>query len=369
MGKFNFKQSFYSQDHSDIDFIRNVDSLLTTEDLFIRAVPFYSNRTLKELFSLPRRTNRQINHIANWKHVDLFQLTYDPYHNSEINPLTGKFFTYSNTGYPDIHVAVTLENTDFFHKHLLATISGLYPLAMMTFLTHKKFRNLIAQFQESNNLSEVLIKKASHRFRVPEENNNDRIISSISWLGMEFREAFNYIYEQNGWFQSLQFQAKRNNYALADISLTRQGVLKTDGMFEQVFNSFIIPTCKTLHENTVIFGNRSRRDNKTLSVKPLAINFESEQFSDVSENAKFIKAMRGFKTASVSVLHGNPYLHLSITDYYDGSNFEVWVLNPKQIFIVPQLKGSVYAIKRLVNHIFDTYAEGEVVDAAGGCAI
>jgi len=37
-------------------------------------------------------------------------------------------------------------------------------------------------------------------------------------------------------------------------------------------------------------------------------------------------------------------------------------LSPKIIAIVPQMKGSVAAIERLVNHIFDSYAEGKIVD-------
>jgi len=70
--------------------------------------------------------------------------------------------------------------------------------------------------------------------------------------------------------------------------------------------------------------------------------------------------MRKLPSSSVSILHGNPYVHLSILDYKDGSVFDIWVLSPDVITIVPQMKGTVAAIKRVINYIFDSYAEGQI---------
>jgi hypothetical protein len=36
------------------------------------------------------------------------------------------------------------------------------------------------------------------------------------------------------------------------------------------------------------------------------------------------------------------------------------VLDEQQVVIVPQLKGTVASIKRLINHVFDDYAEGHL---------
>jgi hypothetical protein len=37
-------------------------------------------------------------------------------------------------------------------------------------------------------------------------------------------------------------------------------------------------------------------------------------------------------------------------------------LSPRELIIVPQLKGTVAAIRRLVSHVFDNYAEGSIED-------
>jgi hypothetical protein len=139
-------------------------------------------------------------------------------------------------------------------------------------------------------------------------------------------------------------------------------LVRCDYLYEQVFRSFVMPICKIHHENYNLFSRRARRDNPTLAVRPLVITFDPGQFDDTSENQKFIRALRLMRTASISVLHGNPYIHVTAVDYFDGSAFDVWVVDSREVVLVPQMCASVGAIKRLVNHIFDTYAEGEVAD-------
>jgi hypothetical protein len=186
---------------------------------------------------------------------------------------------------------------------------------------------------------------------------------------MSLEEAFAWVHENDGWFQSIQFEAKDTmGRVCAEVLLTRSGVVRADRLFGQAFRGFLQPICKNHYENVILFSGRSRRDNARLLSKPLTIAFNAAQFAEATENAKFIQAMKKMRTASVSVLHGNPYINMSIIDYYDGSTFDVWVLSEDRLVIVPQMKGTVAAIKRLINHIFDTYAEGEIRDYAEGTA-
>jgi len=99
-----------------------------------------------------------------------------------------------------------------------------------------------------------------------------------------------------------------------------------------------------------------------LTVKPLAIHFDYEQFDGLEENAKFIGAMRKLDNASVSVIHGNPYISLAVMDYSDGSTFDIWVLSPSEILIVPQFRSTVAAVKRVISCIFENYADGTIQD-------
>jgi hypothetical protein len=184
----------------------------------------------------------------------------------------------------------------------------------------------------------------------------------VSWPDMDLAEAFEWVHDNNGWFQSLEFEARRRDKTLATIGLTRQGVLKSNSLLRQVYQSFTLPVAKTMHENLAFFGGRGRRENPVLSIRPLALTFDTNVFENVAENAKFVESMRFMSAASISVVHGNPYIHMSLIDYLDGSTFDIWAVEENRLVIVPQMKASIPAVKRLINHIFDNYAEGQMAD-------
>jgi hypothetical protein len=182
---------------------------------------------------------------------------------------------------------------------------------------------------------------------------------------MSLDEAFDFVHRNNGWFQSIEFEVKKSDRIAATISVTRQGIVKATGLLNRAYSVFTMSVCKTIHENITLFSRRARLARQDLSTSPLVIEFDTDQFGEVEENKRLIQAMRKMRTTSVSVLHGNPYLHLSLLDYLDGSAFDLWVLDDRRIILVPQMKASVAAIKRLVNHIFDDYAEGRLSSYQG----
>ena len=308
------------------------------------------------------RSSKHLSYINGNEEVQLFKLTFLPKERKDKKELSGRFFIYKHPEYEKVYVALTIEPTIFFHRGLLPFLQGLYPKVVLTFITHKRLRKLLEDFKTNYHFTDLIITRASYRLRFVEEGKHKKIVPVVSWPDMDLKEAFDWVYQNNGWFQSLQFDAVKDHLISTQVSFTRQGVVRTTRFFPNVFEAFILPVCKTIHDNIKIFQNRSRREYEDLAAKPLVIDFGFELFTEISENEKFIRAMKGFTTASISVLHGNPYIHMSIIDYLDGSTFDLWVLSSTKIIIVPQMKGSFPAIKRLVNHIFDNYAEGSIKD-------
>jgi hypothetical protein len=75
-----------------------------------------------------------------------------------------------------------------------------------------------------------------------------------------------------------------------------------------------------------------------------------------------VEAMQKLKHGTCTVLHSNPYVHLSLVDNIDFSSADVWILSQNQILIVPQLRASEAALKRIVNHVFEQFREGRISD-------
>ena len=358
----DFVKPFYERSYNRTSIITGIDAILSSENIFVSAIPFSCDESPYEIFPEIEKSSRRAILINKNDDIQLFKLDYHFKNRESKKQDSGYFFIYKNKEYKNVYVALTIESSFFFTHALLPFIKSIFPRASLTFITHKRLKKLLLEFQINNQFTDLIITRASQRLRFEEAGKHKQVVPIVSWPEMDLNEAFNWVYQNNGWFQSLQFEAKRDLYTATVVYLTREGIVRTNNLFSKVFESFVLPVCKTIYENIEIFGHRSRRENPDLSARPLTIDFRAEQFSDSSENIKFIQSMKLLKTASISVLHGNPYINMSIIDYLDGSTFDLWVVNQSQLIIVPQMKGSIAAIKRLINHIFDKYAEGEIRD-------
>jgi hypothetical protein len=367
MAVLDFAKPFHATPHDRHHIVSDIDSLLSTErgDVRVRVIPFSSDSEPSQLLLTGKTDMRTVTLQEEYEGVQLYEITLKARSEAKRASRRGRFYVCENEQLPNVYVAISLEPTWFYREGLRPLLQYLQPRLVLGFIPHARLLRLVTEFREKWGFTDLIITHASQRLRLPEEGKHKRVVPVVSWPAMSVDEAFSWVQENNGWFQSMHFDARRNGRVAARVAIAREGFVQTDYEFTKVFQSFVLPVCHIHFENRTLFSKRARKDNERLATKPLTIEFPANRFRDVGENAKFIHAMRRLTTASVSVLHGNPHIHLSIIDYFDGSTFDVWVLSPERMILVPQLKATVGAIKRIVKHTFDHYCEGEVRDFRG----
>lgn len=353
--KFDYISAFYSENHTEETLIQRADSLLGNHpDLYTRLFPVYIEPSYWKKI---KEGNNNCKLLKEHKNIYLFKFSFDTPVYGEKKIITGKFYVIKSAQYDNIFLILSIENYLFFSKGLLPYFKKLYPLVSLTFITHNKLRNLLVAFRDKNEFKNLTIVRTTTYSRI-----DKKIMASINWPEFSLEKAFEWVAEENGWFQNLLFKFNKLQGQKYEASISRNGVVKTNGYAQLIYEYFMLPISKTVFDNVNFFGKRSRRDNPNRDIRPLCINFGYDKFDNVEENQKFISSMRPIKASSLSVIHSNPYVHLSLFDYFDGSSFDIWVLSSDKVIIVPQLKASFQAIKRLLNHIFDNYAEGEIQD-------
>ena len=362
MKSFDYLAAFYQAKYNPQGFVRELDSLLASEEATVRAIPFGSDRPNADWLDGYVRGDKKLTLLYRNDTLLAFRLDYKFTEHGQEKSTSGRFFILQQPDLQNVFVAISLEPTTFFRRALLPLFHGLYPTVMLTFVAHRKMKRLLDLFKAEGDYTNLIITRASQRLRYREGTQSKKIMPIVSWPDMTLDEAFQWIEEHNGWFQSIEFKVMSRDRTLAEIGFSRQGIINATTLFERAYQTFIIPVCKTIHANLKLFSRRARMERPDLSANPLVIDFEHDQFQDVEENHRLIQAMQLLRGTSVSVLHGNPYVHLSILDYHDGSAFDLWVLDRQRLIIVPQLKASIPAIKRLINHVFDDYAEGRLLD-------
>ena len=230
-------------------------------------------------------------------------------------------------------------------------------------LSDKRCRHIVEAFSGAEAFDDLVVTRASVRLR-REVTAEDRpgAFSSVAWPTAPLHEAFQWVWDNNGWFRTLAFAATRGHHEIGRFSLGRRGEVTATRRFSSAFRSLCVPVGETFDEDERVFGHRARRDLSFGSVRPLVIAYGKQLFSEPAGVRQFVTALRSFPHGTVSVYHGNPYLHAAILDQIDGSSTEVWVTGSDRVLLVPQMRATTWGLKRVVQHVFDTFAEGDVSD-------
>jgi hypothetical protein len=359
----DFKALFYTQYYNRNNFVEKLNGFMRTEPNTLNIIPYASELSPIDHFKNYSH-NRKLSHIYSQDGVSLFNLVYKARKKDKQPPiLEGNFYVYEYPDLPNTYILLTLESQEFLNIALLPLVQRTYPRIFFAIMNQQYISTLLHEFRDKCNFTDLRVIRTVLKSRFTGSKlKNETIIPSINWPKIGLDGAFDFAKDQNGWFSSISFEAWKNSRLQAEITVTRNGRIRTSQETLAVFENLVSPICKIAHEDYELFKRRSRKDSPSLDVRPITINFGGDQLADKDERLKLIEAMRLLNRASLSVVHNNPYLQMSLVDYVDGSTFDLWVINSNELTIIPQMKGTVSAIRRLVSHIFDSFAEGQIED-------
>jgi hypothetical protein len=97
--------------------------------------------------------------------------------------------------------------------------------------------------------------------------------------------------------------------------------------------------------------------------RPIRIRLNEPTMVDAAATGLLIAALENSPRTAVAVLHRNPYLHLIVTDYDDGSNFDVFVTKDDEIEVHAGFRSSMGSLARLTQTIGDQFAGNEISES------
>jgi hypothetical protein len=147
----------------------------------------------------------------------------------------------------------------------------------------------------------------------------------------------------------------------ASCKIRKDGEVEVVGGFEVVFRSVVRQIAAAGDRKLGFLRGRGLREAQ-YKPNPLAITFARRVFEDVTAIRSLVQVLAKYPRSMYAIAHGNPYAHVVLTDLCDGSSFDVWALPPDKVSIVPGLKASEAAFERIVDYIFRSFREGELVN-------
>lgn len=279
--------------------------------------------------------------------------------------ITGEFLVVRHEQ-PNMYIVLFVADTRFWRDGILPLLDSLYPKAARPFLTQKELHRLIKNVQTA-------IRRQQNRLRILEFSAKKRLTgvarkrfqSVREWTDADVNSVFEEAREQNVWFRSVGFEVvaeKSGRISSTGIrgKLSKYGYFRCNGQFDLFERVLVEELLRFSAERLQFFSERDRVSTADHTPRPVQISYESEIFKSPKETKRLVESLRRFRHGTCTMLHANPYIHLSLVDNIDYSSADVWVLSQNEILVVPQMRASSDALKRIVNHIFEYFREGSI---------
>jgi len=188
--------------------------------------------------------------------------------------------------------------------------------------------------------------------------------ATISYQTESLKSLYEFARTHDAAVQGFDFSLfNRDREVLVRAGFNRDGKLSYHGGSKEFFlKEFVETVAQTVKSRTDVLNGRARSE-QTGEVKPLRLAFERALFDQPENVRAFLSALSRVRHADYTLLHRNPYLHLSFVDFFDASGFDVLVDSADSIVIVPQFRASLSSLFRLCQKIFDKFEEGTIAEA------
>lgn len=329
-----------------------IEDFLKTESK--KSVRFKSIVARRDPVQLFQQLNQKFNDstITVTEYEDHYRVDVDRKIKQSGRKVSGSFAFFNHE---DSHIwtALTGHASDFFERGMDWVFRKCNPHLYEFYATSRDLEDVLDRFGQSiDHSADIQVTQAvaySHREQ-----------AEISYKKRPYPVVFQKAREGGNYIDSLNFRARNDQETVIKAALTRDGTTKlSGGNVELFFNKLLEQYISYGDEKAELFAGKER-SRETGNVKEIDIKFDSPVFQSPKDNEDLIEALSDMGRASVTVYHSNPYAHISVLDFNDGSSCDVFVTDPETVSIVPSYRGSTNFLMRISEKLYRELDESTV---------
>lgn len=143
---------------------------------------------------------------------------------------------------------------------------------------------------------------------------------------------------------------------VADVVIRRQaGATFVHGDFGVFEASILNRLALAAHKRRELMSGRQRVINEAPK-QPIQIRLATPLFTDAAATGEVLRELdQASAHVAYAVMHRNPYLHVTLTDEIDGSNYDLFVTSADAIEIHPGFRASLGSLTRLSQRLGDRF--------------
>lgn len=320
-----------------------------------KSVQFKSVVAQKNPIYLFRQLNQRFNDstISVTEHADHYQINVNRKIKQSGRRVEGSFAIFQHEQ-SHVWTALSGEGSDFFTKGVDWVIRNTPPQIYEFYATSRDLEEVLDRFDESldsNPFIEVTQAVAySHKDQ-----------AEISYKKRPYGVVFGQAREGRSYIDSLTFEATTEEELLLRASMNRDGSTTLNkGDVDLFFNKLLDQFISYGDEKAEVFTGKERNP-ETGDVQEIEIQFDNPVFQSPKDNKLLVDALTDLTKSSVTVYHANPYAHVSVLDFNDGSSSDVFITDPNTVTIVPSYRGSTNSLMRISNKLYRELDESTLV--------
>ena len=245
----------------------------------------------------------------------------------------------------------SLTETNWAEMELLRLLRSLSPTFSPAFLSSRDIRGLFQRIEDEEGAEVSINKAVAYSYRRE---------GQISFKKEIYHDVFNRAEHEGMFVDKVDFSVESHEPGFLHAFVARNGTAKFIGGSLELFLARILSgvmnTSARKHE---VFQQAARRPGE-LAVSAVDLDFGRTIFRARTDSLRFLSSLDGMSRSGIAVMHQNPYLHVALVDFYDGSSFDIFATTPTAISIIPQAGASGFSLNRLCNHIFENFREGTI---------
>ena len=281
----------------------------------------------------------------------------------------GGFTIIKHPRHPVVWVLVTDARGEFLRQLLMKGMRSVHPRLTAPILRTQQLEALLNRFASIPRGEDIHVRQVGTKARIPSEDVRPSVETDRRWTRRTIADIFERAHEENAWITDIavDYVLPSRGMSRGYLRVGRYGEYRLGRYAADAFD-LIESTCAMAAERFHFLRNRDRTRATHYRSRPFVIDFTFPALSSTEDTKRLHGAVTSLPNTASVVLHGNPFYHVAVTDYADGSMFELVSFSPTYVAVIPQGRATVRSLTALCSAVFANFQEGalrEVDEAAG----
>ncbi len=364
------RQSMLYARHKDYaSMVGQIDAYSRLSRLPIRLLVFTGRDDVFQSFSQPTSSEYQVQIDYDISGIQVGRLTRE-YGKLTRTIISGRFLLFKHAQ-EHVYLLISDDSPLFFQQGLSKYVIKKRPRMTIPFFYSWEIESMLARLGKSRPDCQIMLTRVSKKSRLTTGESRKEKETEVRWTDVPYRDVFKEARQSDSWVEKVYFDLLRltdnpssqNRQKVISGSISRNGVFRFESGFKDFYETIVEQAVATFSKRTTQLSHRQRTKEAQFAANPLFIEFDSPVFKDKNQNKKLIEAIKHIPYSARSAIHDNPYLHISVIDYLDNSNYDVWILSDNRISIVPQSVCTMNSLNRFCDHISRDFLEGVIKDS------